>query len=127
MTATAQRQPAEALNVKGRLKALAAALPQELPGLEALQNQILALSGESEDVEAQLESMDQNLLASLEESLPTSERDLLKAEVEAALQTLRQRLPKEAVEKAQHRLWVQKLRERHAVPILSLFSVEDPP
>ena len=58
MQATGQRAEAPAFDLAGRLAALAASLPDDLPGRAELAGRITALSGDTEHVEAALVSAD---------------------------------------------------------------------
>ncbi|MCH9648044.1 MAG: hypothetical protein K0U98_07380 [Deltaproteobacteria bacterium] len=123
---TAQRQAAPSLDVPAALQALANSLPEALPQRESFVAAILAAGQEPEKSEQELEALDEQLLALLETELSPADRQRFEKEMETTLGKLSLRLPEEQVEKARERLRKQKLRSLLGVPVLSLFSVEEP-
>lgn len=124
LTAPGERLEAPDFDVSLRLQALAAALPAELAGRDALTARIVALAGDPQSIEEGLAVLDREMLAAVVTSLD----GLLRAEVEAAVEKtvagLRGRLPADELERSRERLTWQVLRQRLALPVLSLFSPE---
>ena len=108
----------------GRLGALAAALPAALPGREELAARVAALDGDSEAVEAALSALDREMMAAVERALGEEERAEVARTVEATVAHLAGRLDAAEVDRARARLERQVLRQRLALPVLSLFSPE---
>lgn len=119
LTAPGERAEALPLDIPARLRNLAAALPAS-----AFQEKILALQGDAPSVEAALSSLDRELLATAASSLDPHLREEVDAAVEKTLAALRGRLPAEELERSRERLTHQVLRQRLALPVLSLFSPE---
>ncbi len=132
LTGPGRRLEVEPLDVAARLAALAAALPEGLPGREELAERIRALvvtrDGatvlDSEWVEGSLARLDRELLDRAAEALGKEERAALESHLESTLATLAARLPAEELEAARERLRRQLLRRRLRLPVLSLFSPE---
>ena len=124
MQATGQRAEAPAFDLAGRLAALAASLPDDLPGRAELAGRITALSGDTEHVEAALGEMDHDLLDRADESLDEAGRQAIEEQVEETVNSLFGRLFAGDVDKARTRLRRQILRRELGLPVLSLFSPE---
>ncbi|HEX6202437.1 MAG TPA: hypothetical protein VF100_05480 [Thermoanaerobaculia bacterium] len=114
----------EGIAVAARLAALAAALPEGLPGRDELAARVTALAGDVEHVEAALSALDRELLATLDAGLGDEERAALEARVEETVASLFGRLFAGDVDRARDRLRRQLLRRDFALPVLSLFSPE---
>lgn len=114
----------EALEVRPRLAALAAALPAGLPQREALAARVAALDGDPQAVEDRLAALDREMLDAAAEGLGAEVRAEIGAAVEKTLAGLGKRLPAEEVEHSRARLARQVLRRRLGLPVLSLFSPE---
>lgn len=131
VTATGSRAPAAApLAVAPRLAALAAALPEALPGRTALAGEIGALAALGDDsraIEERLAELDRRAGEALLAALPAAERRALDAEVEATVAAVAARLPRAEAEAARERLRGQHLRRRAGLPTLSLFAPEAEP
>ncbi len=112
------------LDVRRGLEALAAALPEALPGRDDLARQILALDGEAEEVERRLADLDREMLRAAAGALPAERREILDRRVAAGLERLGRRLAAEEVEAARRRLEGQVLRRLLDLPLLSLFSLQ---
>jgi hypothetical protein len=110
--------------VPERLEALAAALPEDLPGRAELAEEILALRGSVSTVEPKLAKIDTALIARLEAGLAPEARAALALETERALAPLRRRLSESAARAGEERLRIQALRRRYRLPLLSLFAPE---
>lgn len=123
LTAPGERAEAPALDIPERLRNLAAALPV-IPDRDALAEKIVALQGDAPSVEAALSVLDRDLLAAAASSLEAEPRQEIEAAVEKTLDALRSRLPAEELERSRERLTLQVLRQRLALPVLSLFSPE---
>lgn len=129
LTAAGERGEAEPLEVEPRLRALAAALPTDLPARERWAERLLALAptvaeaGE-EGVERALAALDAELLAAVEESLAPERRSRLETTLEATFAELLGRLPRDKAEEARARLRHQALRREAGLPLLSLFAPE---
>lgn len=124
MQAAGERSTAPAFDLAGRLAALAAALPEDLPGRADLAARVTALSGDTEHVEAALADLDHRMLARAEEALDAATRAEVDQRVEESVGTLFGRLFAGDVDKARERLHRQVLRRHLALPVLSLFSPE---
>lgn len=124
LTAPAARGEAPTMDPKARLNALAAALPEGLPGREDLAERIVAVSGDAEAIEARLAELDAEALERAEEGLDDAQRSELAEHVEKSLTPLRQRLPEDGLERAAKLLREQVVRRLTALPVLSLFSPE---
>jgi hypothetical protein len=124
LVAPGERLEAPPFDSKARLQALAAALPAGLAGRDGFVARIVDLSGEPQDIEEQLAALDRELLRSAEASLDAQGRAEVDAAVEKTLSGLRGRLPAGELESSRERLTWQVLRQRLALPVLSLFSPE---
>ena len=124
LVAPGERLEAPPFDPTARLRNLAAALPADLPGRDDFTARIVALSGDPQDIEEQLAALDRELLKSTEASLDGTGRAEVDAAVEKTLATLRGRLPAGELESSRERLTWQVLRQRLALPVLSLFSPE---
>ncbi len=124
LTAPGERLEAPHFEPSLRLQALAAALPPDLAGRDGLTARIVALVGDPPEIEEELAVLDREMLSAAAASLD----DALRAEVEAAVEKtvagLRGRLPADELERSRERLTWQVLRQRLALPVLSLFSPE---
>lgn len=124
LVAPGERLEAPPFDPLARLQALAAALPAGLAGHAGFTARIVNLSGEPQDIEEQLAALDRELLRSAEASLDGAGRAEVEAAVEKTLSGLRGRLPPGELESSRERLTWQVLRQRLALPVLSLFSPE---
>ena len=124
LVAPGERLEAPPFDPAARLRALAAALPAGLPGRDGFQARIITLSGDPQEIEEQLAVLDRELLKSTEASLDGTARAEVDAAVEKTLAALRGRLPAGELESSRERLTWQVLRQRLALPVLSLFSPE---
>jgi hypothetical protein len=124
LTAPGERLEAPAFDPSLRLRALAAALPPDLACREGLAARIAALAGDPREIEEQLAALDREMLAAAASSLDGALRDEVEATVEKTLSGLRGRLPADELERSRERLTWQVLRQRLALPVLSLFSPE---
>jgi len=128
LTAAGERGEAPAFDLPGRLAALAAALPEDVPRRSAWQERIQSLadvSGEDmEAVEEGLARLDEELLSAAAEPLDEAGERALEAEVEHALSALAGRLSKQELERSRTQLRLRLLRRRLGLPVLSLFSPE---
>lgn len=112
------------LDLPGRLRALAAALPQDLPEREGWAARIAALAGGSQAVEEGLSTLDRELLDAAAARLPGKAGREVEETVERTLATLAGRLPDAELARSRDHLRRQILRKRLALPVLSLFSPE---
>lgn len=124
LTAPGERAEAPHLDIPTRLGNLAAALPATVPDRDAFVEKITALHGDAPAVEAALSVLDRDLLAAVASALEGEPRKEIEAAVEKTLEALRGRLPAEELERSRERLTHQVLRQRLALPVLSLFSPE---
>jgi hypothetical protein len=122
LTVPGERTPAPDFDLERRLHALAAALPGALAGREALAGRVLALAGDPQSVEEQLATLDREMLAMADGALDGAGRKEIEQAVEKTLAGLRSRLPADELERSRERLSQQVLRQRLALPVLSLFS-----
>jgi hypothetical protein len=127
LTAPGHRGEAEALDVGGRLAALAAALPAQLGGRDELARRITALTGEAYAVEEALAALDRELIERASLGLAADARAEVEARIEATLTQLGSRLPAQEVARSRDRLRQQIVRRLLALPVLSLFSPEAEP
>jgi hypothetical protein len=129
LTAAGRRPVAAPIDLTARLQALAAALPPHVLGYQSLVQSILGLSGDTEEVEAELDRLDAKMLEAAEEGLGENARQEIEQAVARTLADLSERLPEAEIEASRVQLWRQALRRRLDLPILSLFSPaaeEDP-
>lgn len=124
LTAPGERLEAPAFDASSRLQALAAALPAELAGREALAARIVSQAGDPQEIEEALAVLDREMLAAVAASLEAALRGEVEAAVEKTLTGLRGRLAADELERSRERLTWQVLRQRLALPLLSLFSPE---
>ncbi len=115
---------------RGRLQALSAALPDDLPGRGGVAERLLALAGPEEApadaraVEEALAALDREVIAELVDRLDADRRRALEAEAEATVRSLADRVPQQEVARARRRVLEQKVRRLYALPTLSLFAPE---
>ncbi|MFL6290195.1 MAG: hypothetical protein ACJ759_04800 [Thermoanaerobaculia bacterium] len=118
LTAPGERTEAAPLDISGRLRNLAAAVPA------AFAARVAGLHGDAPSVEAALSALDREMLAASSASLAPELRKEVEAAVEKTLAALKGRLPADEVERSRERLTHQVLRQRLGLPVLSLFSPE---
>jgi hypothetical protein len=121
LTAPGERLEAPAFDPSLRLRALAAALP---PDLAVFATRMMALAGDPPDIEEALAVLDREMLAAAAASLDDALRGEVEAAVEKTVAALRGRLPADELERSRERLTWQVLRQKLALPVLSLFSPE---
>jgi len=121
LTAPGERSEAAPLDISGRLRNLAAAVPARFA------ERVLALQGDAPSVEAALSALDREMLAASSASLAPELREEVEAAVEKTLAALKGRLPADEMERSRERLTWQVLRQRLGLPVLSLFSPEAQP
>lgn len=124
LTAPGERLEAPSFDPSTRLRALAAALPPELTGRTGLAARIVSLQGDPQEIEEALAVLDREMLAAVAGSLEDAARGEVEAAVEKTVAGLRGRLPADELERSRKRLTWQVLRQRLALPVLSLFSPE---
>lgn len=127
MTAPGERSEAPDLDLAGRLRNLAAALPRILPGRDGLTGRVVALETLGSDpqaIEHRLSDLDREMVDTALRSLDGGARSEIDAAVEKTLGALIGRLPAEEIERSRERLVSQVLRRRLGLPVLSLFSPE---
>ena len=124
LTAPGERAEAPHLDISTRLGNLAAALPATVPGRDVFVEKIAAINGDAPAVEAALSALDRDLLTAVAFALESEPRKEIEAAVEKTLEALRGRIPAEELERSRERLTHQVLRQRLALPVLSLFSPE---
>lgn len=133
LLSTGDRVSAEPVELRGRLEALAAALPPSFAGRARLEEELKAISteGGAEAVEEQLAALDVRLFERILDpetrSVEASVLAEVEAEIDRSLVALRDRLPAEELEKARERLRRQQLRRHLEFPVLSLFAPEANP
>lgn len=128
LAAPGEREEGAEVDLAARLHALAAALPSELPGRDELAARIAALEGDSETVEAALAGLDAEMLQAAEGGLSEEDRAEIAGAVECTVAAaLAGRLEAAEIDRARARLEHQVLRQRLALPVLSLFSPEAQP
>lgn len=124
LTAPGERAEAAPFDVPARLRALAAALPEETPDQEVFASRVIALQGDPQSVEGQLAALDRELLEAAVGALQGDARSEVDSEVEKALAAFGARLSAEERARSRERLTHQVLRQRFRLPVLSLFSPE---
>jgi hypothetical protein len=124
LTAGGRKERLEPVRVEERLRRLADRIGPGVPGGERIRGAIVALSGELDDVERSLAALDAELLAALQAGAGKRESAEDRAAIDAALAGVAARLPKEELARAREHLFAQRLRQRHALPVLSLFAPE---
>lgn len=117
-----QHEPAAPLDIGGRLRALEAALPEELEGVESIKFQVLALEGAADQVEDSLMALDDELVRVAENSLDETTRADIELEIDAALRRLSTRIDGEGLGETRAYLRSRLVRRRLGLPVLSLFS-----
>jgi hypothetical protein len=124
-----ERAPAAGLDLPGRLRALAAALPEALPERADWAGRIAALvdRGGSPAVEEGLATLDRELLDAAAARLTGKAGREVEETVARTLAALAGRLPDEELERSRDHLRRQILRKRLDLPVLSLFSPEAAP
>lgn len=126
LAATGFREEPPSFRQAERLRRLAAALPEELPGAAAWRRRILALSGSPGEVEDHLVAFDAELLRDAEAALDPEDARRLRRQVADAVDGLLRsttvRLPASEAPRQRHRFHTEKLREHWGLPELSLFS-----
>jgi hypothetical protein len=127
LTAPGDRATAPAFEVAPRLAALAASLPESLPGREVLATRLTALTGDPQGVEDRLAALDREMLAAAADGLDAESRGEIDGAVEKTLTLLHGRLPADELKTSRDRLARQALRRRLGLPVLSLFSPEAEP
>ncbi|HSU82603.1 MAG TPA: hypothetical protein VLR69_09300 [Thermoanaerobaculia bacterium] len=120
LTAPARRAEAPAFEVAPRLASLAASLP----GREALSGHVAQLSGDPQEVEERLATLDREMLDQAWDELDGETRSEVEAAVEKTLASLAGRLPVLELASSRERLVRQTLRRKLGLPVLSLFSPE---
>ena len=114
----------EELDLSARLESLASALPAGLAQRQAAVERIRALAGDAEAIEASLAEIDRELFARARDDLQASEREEVERQLAASRSALAERLPAAELERAEARLREEILRQRLALPVLSLFAPE---
>lgn len=116
----------EAPGLEERLEALARALPATLPRRDEWVEQVLALKGNPQAVEAALAELDQEMLAAAGAALTAAEARVLDQEVEEAIGRLSRRLPATELDALRRQLRRQHLRRHAGLPLLTLFGSPPP-
>jgi hypothetical protein len=111
------------LDIDGRLKALAAALPEGLPGILQIRDRILALRGTPEAVEGSLARLDDEMISMVRANLGPDDRVRIENETTVAVARITTRVDGEGSEEIRHQLEIRQLRRQWGLPVLSLFSV----
>jgi hypothetical protein len=127
LTAPGARVEAETFDTTARLTALAASLPDALPDVVALRARLASLAAgdlDAQEVEERLADLDRTVLDAALEHLDPALRADIDATLERSLASLAGRLAAAEIEQARDRLTRQVLRQRLALPTLSLFSPE---
>ncbi|MEO8503178.1 MAG: hypothetical protein ABI609_04695 [Acidobacteriota bacterium] len=124
LTAPGHIEPETPLDVPARLTALASALPPGLSGLSGWQRRITQLSGAPPEIEAGLASIDAEVLAAGLGSLTPDARKSIDDLAQSRLTALAQRMPEAEVTRAREGLRNRLVRQRLALPVLSLFAIE---
>ena len=113
------------IDVVGRLEALAAGLPRALERRDALARDLLALAGEAEAVEADLQEIEERFIVTAIAGLDAEVHQQLLARVAGALARARARVAAEELPELERRLLREFARQHLGLPTLSLFPVAD--
>lgn len=128
LSAGGRRERLEPFGMEDRLRRLAEALDPTEPVCAAAREAILALAGgvggEIESVEGALTAIDRDLVTRLSAKLGASETAEIENAVDEATRNLAGRLPGAELERARDHLRHRLLRQRHHLPVLSLFAPE---
>jgi len=124
LSAGGRKERLEPIRIEDRLRRLADRIGPSVPDGERWREAIAALSGELDEVESKLAALDGALLAELAANAAEAERVADREAIERALAGVASRLPPEEVDRARAHLRAQHLRQRHALPVLSLFAPE---
>jgi len=124
LRAGGERTGAPGIDLRARLAALAAALPEKTPDRAAIAERIAGLQGDTEHVEQALAALDRELLAAAERELSETDRAAVEAQLDETVAGLFGSLFAGDVDRARERLRRQVLRRRLGLPVLSLFSPE---
>lgn len=127
LTATAGRLEAEPLDLEARLRALAAALPDDRPEVAGFGSRVTALEGNAETVERQLERLDRELVEIVATNLGETERQRLEQRLDAAFERIGGRVEGDERESLRRRLRHESVRRLAELPTLSLFSPQAEP
>jgi hypothetical protein len=112
-------------DLETQLQRLAQRLPETIDDVATWRQRIEDLAKASvpaEIVERQLAELDAELMASVESALPATARAELRAIVGRTLAELAGRLDTAQLEVIERRLFLQRLRKRAGLPVLSLFG-----
>jgi hypothetical protein len=112
----------EPLDIVGRLRALEAALPTDLDGVESIKRKMLALRGAADEIESSLMELDRSLVSAAEDALDDATKEEVEREVDAALSRLSTRLDGDSLGATRESLRSRLVRRRLDLPVLSLFS-----
>ena len=124
LAAPAFSPTAEPMDLPRRLEALVGALPAAIPQRDQYEEKILRLVGDVEEVENALSRLDAELLEAVRESLnPEAEADIA-AESAKTLARLTPQIAREELVETREQLYLQALRRRIGLPVLSLFAPE---
>jgi len=124
LAAPGERDEGGEVDLAPRLRALATALPADLPGREELAAKVAALAGDSEEIERALAALDREMLETAEREQGGELREEIEAAVQRTLGALAGRLDPADLADARARLARQILRQRLGLPVLSLFAPE---
>lgn len=116
--------PPPPLAPEERLRRLAAALPEGLPGVGELREAVLATSGDLGAIEMRLTELESAFLAAVAERLSPADRATVEARVARALAQVPAARRAAAAEELHGRLQRQALRALLHLPVLSLFAPE---
>lgn len=122
LTGPGRREEAPPFDAGERLRALAAALPENLPGRAELAARMTGLAGDPQAIEEDLARMDREMLTAAAATLGPGPQAEIGTAVMSTLESLSGRLPPEELERSRERLTLQVLRQRLGLPMLSLFS-----
>jgi len=124
LRASGRRTATPGIDLRARLAALAAALPEATPDRAAVAARVAGLEGDTERVEQALAALDRELLAAAESDLSDADRDAVETQLDETVAGLFGSLFAGDVDRARERLRRQVLRRRLGLPVLSLFSPE---
>ncbi len=119
------RRGSDAVDVKARLEALAAALPSTLTEVDSWRERLLELTGAAPAVEDRLIELDAELGEAALAALSAADRSALSGEADRVLARMAEQVTGDRLADIRRRLIRRLVRERSGLPLLSLFVPQD--
>ena len=127
LLAPAQVASSESLELGGRLRALAAALPSDWSPAAELRRRVVELDGASEKVEKALAALDSEMLDLAARTLDDDQKAKVLGRSGKRVQAMAERLDPKELSALQVRFEHEEIRREKSLPFLSLFSDEAKP